>query len=119
MTIIPDTISTDTRAIAQRHINLGIGFEDAAENFRRELLLAVLVRYGGNQVKASESMGIHRNTLARMMAALGIRVNTRCLDIEGRRRRSIEWIRTPSDYRVEKRAEILWMKPRRLTSSSA
>ncbi len=40
--------------------------------FKRQYLREVLLAHRGNQCKAAEEMGIHRNTLSRTMAELGL-----------------------------------------------
>jgi Fis family transcriptional regulator len=55
--------------VSQMHSN-GIGYEDAVRDFKRQYLREVLVAHRGNQCKAAEELGIHRNTLSRAMAEL-------------------------------------------------
>jgi DNA-binding NtrC family response regulator len=50
----------------------GIGYEDAVREFKRQYLREVLIAHRGNQCKAAEELGIHRNTLSRTMAELGL-----------------------------------------------
>jgi DNA-binding NtrC family response regulator len=50
----------------------GIRYEDAVRDFKRQYLREVLLAHRGNQCKAAEEMGIHRNTLSRTMAELGL-----------------------------------------------
>jgi DNA-binding NtrC family response regulator len=50
----------------------GIRYEDAVREFKRQYLREVLLAHRGNQCKAAEEMGIHRNTLSRTMAELGL-----------------------------------------------
>jgi DNA-binding NtrC family response regulator len=57
--------------VAQMHSN-GISYEDAVHDFKRQYLREVLVAHRGNQCKAAEELGIHRNTLSRTMADLGL-----------------------------------------------
>ena len=49
--------------VTQMHSS-GIGYEDAVRE--------VLVAHRGNQCKAAEELGMHRNTLSRAMAELGL-----------------------------------------------
>jgi DNA-binding NtrC family response regulator len=49
-----------------------IRYEDAVREFKRQYLREVLVANRGNQCKAAEELGIHRNTLSRAMAELGL-----------------------------------------------
>ena len=50
----------------------GIPYEDAVREFKRQYLREVLVAHRGNQCKAAEELGMHRNTLSRAMAELGL-----------------------------------------------
>ncbi len=55
--------------VTQMHAN-GIRYEEAVREFKRQFLRAVLVAHRGNQSKAADELGIHRNTLSRAMADL-------------------------------------------------
>jgi DNA-binding NtrC family response regulator len=57
--------------VAQMHSS-GIRYEDAVREFKRQYLREVLVAHRGNQCKAAEELGMHRNTLSRAMAELGL-----------------------------------------------
>lgn len=57
--------------VTQMH-STGIRYEDAVREFKRQYLREVLTANRGNQCKAAEELGIHRNTLSRTMAELGI-----------------------------------------------
>jgi DNA-binding NtrC family response regulator len=50
----------------------GIRYEDAVREFKKQYLREVLVAHRGNQSKAAEEVGMHRNTLSRTMAELGL-----------------------------------------------
>ncbi len=50
----------------------GITYAEAVRAFKRRFLLQVLAGHNGNQCKAAEELGVHRNTLSRMIAELGI-----------------------------------------------
>ena len=50
----------------------GIGYNDAVRAFKRHFLLGVLADHRGNQCKAAKELGVHRNTLSRMLAELEI-----------------------------------------------
>jgi DNA-binding NtrC family response regulator len=50
----------------------GIRYEDAVREFKRAYLREVLIAHRGNQCKAAEELGMHRNTLSRAMAELGL-----------------------------------------------
>ena len=57
--------------VTQMHSS-GIRYEDAVKEFKRQYLREVLVAHRGNQCKAAEELGMHRNTLSRAMAELGL-----------------------------------------------
>jgi Fis family transcriptional regulator, factor for inversion stimulation protein len=48
----------------------GITYAEAVREFRKRFLLQVLGRHRGNQCKAAQDLGVHRNTLSRMIAEL-------------------------------------------------
>ena len=48
----------------------GITYTEAVREFRKRFLLEVLSRHRGNQCKAAQDLGVHRNTLSRMIAEL-------------------------------------------------
>jgi DNA-binding NtrC family response regulator len=52
----------------------GVRYEDAVRQFKRQYLLEVLRAHRGNQCKAAEELGMHRNTLSRTMAELDLEV---------------------------------------------
>jgi len=57
--------------VTQMH-SCGIRYEDAVREFKKQYLREVLVAHRGNQCKAAEELGMHRNTLSRAMAELGL-----------------------------------------------
>jgi Fis family transcriptional regulator, factor for inversion stimulation protein len=57
--------------VTQMHSS-GIRYEDAVREFRRTFMREVLIAHRGNQCKAAEELGMHRNTLSRAMAELGL-----------------------------------------------
>jgi Fis family transcriptional regulator len=48
----------------------GITYEEAVREFRRRYIQEVLGHNKGNQCKAARELGVHRNTLSRIMADL-------------------------------------------------
>ena len=48
----------------------GITYEEAVREFRRRYIQEVLGHNRGNQCKAARELGVHRNTLSRIMADL-------------------------------------------------
>lgn len=59
--------------VSQMHSN-GVRYEDAVRHFKRQYLVQVLMAHRGNQCKAAEELGMHRNTLSRIMAELDLDV---------------------------------------------
>ena len=57
--------------VTQMHSS-GIRYEEAVREFKKQYLREVLVAHKGNQCKAAEEMGMHRNTLSRAMRELGL-----------------------------------------------
>lgn len=57
--------------VTQMHSS-GIPYEEAVREFKRQYLREVLVAHRGNQCRAAEELGMHRNTLSRAMAELGL-----------------------------------------------
>jgi DNA-binding NtrC family response regulator len=57
--------------VKQMH-STNIPYEEAVRAFKRQYLREVLLAHRGNQCKAAAEMGIHRNTLSRTMAELGL-----------------------------------------------
>ena len=57
--------------VTQMHSS-GIRYDDAVRDFKRQYLREVLIAHRGNQCKAAEELGMHRNTLSRAMAELGL-----------------------------------------------
>ena len=57
--------------IMQMHSS-GISYNEAVRQFKRRYLLEVLAHHKGNQCKAAEELGMHRNTLRRTLAELDL-----------------------------------------------
>ena len=55
--------------VTQMHSS-GIPYDEAVREFKKQYLREVLVAHRGNQCKAAEELGMHRNTLSRTMAEL-------------------------------------------------
>ena len=55
--------------VTQMH-SAGISYTDALRQFKRRYILEVLAQHKGNQCKAAEELGMHRNTLSRTLAEL-------------------------------------------------
>ncbi len=50
--------------------NAGISYAEAVRQFKRRYILEVLAQHKGNQCKAAEELGMHRNTLSRTLTEL-------------------------------------------------
>ena len=57
--------------VTQMHSS-GVRYDDAVREFKKQYLREVLIAHRGNQCKAAEELGMHRNTLSRTMADLGL-----------------------------------------------
>ena len=56
-------------ALVTQMIDKGLYLEEAICEMERRFILTVLERNNGNQTKAAQAMGIHRNTLTKKLAA--------------------------------------------------
>ena len=59
-------------ALVNRMIEHGILFPDAVVEFEKRFIQRILERNNGNQSKAAQALGIHRNTLSRKVEELGL-----------------------------------------------
>lgn len=57
--------------VTQMHSG-GITYEEAVREFKKRYLIEVLAQHRGNQCKAARELGMHRNTLSRIIAELQI-----------------------------------------------
>ena len=57
--------------VTQMHSS-GISYTEAVRQFKRRYLVEVLAKHRGNQCKAAEELGMHRNTLSRTLAELDL-----------------------------------------------
>ena len=57
-------------ALVSQMIEHGILYEDAVCEFERRFIKKVLDKNNGNQSKAAQALGIHRNTLSRKIEDL-------------------------------------------------
>ncbi len=55
--------------VTQMH-GAGVSYTEAVRQFKRRYILEVLAHHHGNQCKAAEELGMHRNTLSRTLAEL-------------------------------------------------
>ena len=59
--------------LVEEMVTKGIRFEDAHREFEKRFIAFVLTQADGNLCRAAEVLGIHRNTLARKIAAYRLR----------------------------------------------
>lgn len=52
-------------ALVNQMVERGISYEDAVREFEKRFIRRVLELTKGNQCKAAQTLGIHRNTLGR------------------------------------------------------
>ena len=57
--------------ITQMHSS-GIPYVDAVRQFKKRYILEVLAQHKGNQCKAADELGMHRNTLSRTLSELDL-----------------------------------------------
>ena len=62
----------DLESLVLQMLAAGVPYSDAVREFKKRYILEVLSRHRGNQCKASEELGMHRNTLSRTLAELGL-----------------------------------------------
>jgi len=60
-------------AICKEMVDRGILFSEAVSQFEKCFIAEVLSRNGGNRLRASADLGLHRNTLAKRIAHYKIR----------------------------------------------
>jgi Fis family transcriptional regulator, factor for inversion stimulation protein len=53
----------------------GVPYSQAVHVFRKQFISTLLTRHHGNQCKAAKELGVHRNTIKRMLKELGIDPN--------------------------------------------
>jgi Fis family transcriptional regulator, factor for inversion stimulation protein len=56
----------------------GMGYSEAVREFEKGFILTVLQGQRGNQVRAAQDLGMHRNTLRRMIHCLQIDIQPIC-----------------------------------------
>jgi DNA-binding protein Fis len=52
----------------------GVHYEDALREFEKRFISCVIEKSDGNLCKAADTLGVHRNTLARKVKQLKLRV---------------------------------------------
>ena len=59
-------------SLVNQMIEHGIHYEDAVGEFEKRFIKKILEKNNGNQSKAAETLGIHRNTLSRKIEELAL-----------------------------------------------
>jgi len=72
-------VKDQLEGLVNQMVERGIQFDEAVGEFEKRFIKRVLDRTNGNQSKAAELLGIHRNTLSR-------KIDTYKLDSNGHRR---------------------------------
>ena len=70
---LPLEILVNRESVSEGHPGKDINLKEAIEQLERQFIKRALQRTKGNQAKASEILGIHRNTLFTKLSQLGIR----------------------------------------------
>ena len=65
---MPDELDSLVKQMYQR----GILYREAVSEFQKAFIASALREYKGNLSKAAPQLGIHRNTLTRIIAQLGL-----------------------------------------------
>lgn len=64
-------------SLIEQMYSTGILYSEAVREFKKKFILRVLKERRGNQCKAGLELGMHRNTLSRTIAELGMRDQVR------------------------------------------
>jgi DNA-binding NtrC family response regulator len=66
-------ISERLEKLVEEMVDKGVQFDDAVQEFEKRFIAKVLGRCDGSVGKTADTLGIHRNTLARKMDAYRIK----------------------------------------------
>jgi len=58
-------VKDQLEALIDQMIQRGVHYEDAVGQFEKRFIKKTLEKHDGNQSKAAQALGIHRNTLSR------------------------------------------------------
>jgi DNA-binding NtrC family response regulator len=67
-----NTLKRELDALVTQMHSAGVSYSEALRQFKRRYLIEVLAHHRGNQCKAAEELGMHRNTLSRTLAELDL-----------------------------------------------
>jgi DNA-binding NtrC family response regulator len=65
-------VKDQLEALISQMIEHGIMFSEAVSEFEKKFIKGVLEKNKGNQSRAAQALGIHRNTLSRKISELGL-----------------------------------------------
>jgi len=65
-------VKDQLEALIDRMIEHGIQYSEAVTEFEKRFIQRMLEKNNGNQSKAAQALGIHRNTLSRKREELGL-----------------------------------------------
>lgn len=66
------TLKRELDGIVTQMHSAGVSYAEAVKQFKKRYILEVLAQHKGNQCKAAEELGMHRNTLSRTLAELDL-----------------------------------------------
>ena len=69
-----DRVKDQLEALVAQMYSSGILYSEAVREFKKRFLINVLQQNRGNQCKAARELGMHRNTLSRILAELKLDV---------------------------------------------
>jgi Fis family transcriptional regulator len=69
-------MKTQLENIVLEMYRAGVSYDDALKKFERVFILTVLRDHNGNQCRAADKLGMHRNTLRRTIRTLEIDLQT-------------------------------------------
>jgi DNA-binding protein Fis len=70
-------VKDQLEGLVSQMVERGILFEEAVEEFEKRFIKRVLDRANGNQSRAAQVLGIHRNTLSRKIGVYKLASNHR------------------------------------------
>jgi DNA-binding NtrC family response regulator len=65
-------VKEQLQSLVQQMRQLGISYEAASREFKKQYILSVLAGHRGNQSRAARQLNMHRNTLSRILTELEI-----------------------------------------------
>jgi len=68
-------VKDQLEGLVNQMVERGILFDEAVGEFEKRFIKRVLDRANGNQSRAAEILGIHRNTLSRTISELNLDLN--------------------------------------------